>query len=139
MASLTRMAYGFGLALVVLLTSYHFYLPYHTQWEQSLHGTLPHLVWALMLLNFAWSLITLLFAMMMFVFLHRPHVASRTKQIAASVFAFYWLIHSAWVALNPMPLPPSLGYIQPAMVGFSVLTAGLMALGWQVFRQNNTD
>lgn len=133
MKMLARVGYGLGLVSILGLTGYHFFLPHHAQWGQLMASMPAALGWALELLNFAWSLAIMSFAATMLVFLWRPDQGQQVKQIASLGFMVYWVGHTGFLILNPMPLPVNLGWIQMVMVGFAGVTTALMALGPVVF------
>jgi hypothetical protein len=105
------------------------------EWHQIRDfGTLPsQLQWALFALNFSWSVLLLCIAALVL------HVATRDGSNASDrrlilVVGVFWAIHGGYVALVPMPLPPSLSWLAAPLVVFPMTLVALhfsaLLVGW---------
>ena len=128
-----------GLFKAALVSAYHFYLPTHFYWHKGLEQTPQILSWTLRTLNFDWSLIMLLCALMLLWFSVTPNINGQIKRQVCLVYASYWLVHSGYLVLNPAPFPASMQWIGSLFVGFAFITTGLIFLGAWVFKSPQTS
>jgi hypothetical protein len=96
----------------------HFALPTIFDWSSVSNGSLPPItLWALFALNFSWSTLVLLIGgLTIYVGRLDPTVASVRALIL--IVAVFWTAHGIYMVVEPMPVPPRLGWIQGPIVAF---------------------
>lgn len=125
-----------GLTNAMLVSIYHFYLPYHFDWQLGLTETPEMLVWTLMTLNNGWSLLCLLFAGLLYYFSLNSSGDTATKRLICGGFAFYWICHTLNLILNGPIFPQSLAWIGQLFLGGSIFTTAFLLLGLGVFKHS---
>ncbi len=133
MNKLVMTLYRIGLIKAAAVTGYHFFLPTHFNWQRGLDNTPDILSWSLMTLNFDWSMITFLFAILLFWFSFSAKENSIVKRQVAAVYAIFWVSHLIYIFTHPTPFPASLAWIGQLFLGFGSITTILLLLGWKVF------
>lgn len=131
--------YACALATIAALAVGHFALPFWLHWTPQMGSASAMMKWALPLLNFDWSTLTLAFTLVLAVFLVRPHEDPGPKRLASNAFAAYWVVHAAYLLATPIPIPARLAGITVAIQIFPIAVALMLLFGNVVFRPKRTD
>jgi|GEM_PF-2695962 len=126
--------FRFGLLNVLAVALYHFVLPYQFLWEAKMASAPPIFSWALLLINFDWSLLTVVFAVMLLYFSRAPEKETQTKRTLTAGFVFCWTVHTLYLAVDPAAVPNHLAWINMIFLGFAVLTTFSLGFGLLVFK-----
>jgi hypothetical protein len=97
------------------------------EWAGFDFGPLPRqLAWALLTLNFSWTLLLLAIAGLV---LYAAAIGPATRFVRTFVFiaGLFWAVHGAYLWLVPIPLPPRLQWLGIVLAAFP---ATLIALHW---------
>jgi hypothetical protein len=104
----------------------HFGLQY--EWTGFDFGTLPRqLAWALLALNFSWSVLLLGVSALVFYAARFASSGSAFARRFVFVVGLFWLIHGIYIWASPMPLPPRLHWLTFVLGAFPL---PLIALHW---------
>lgn len=109
--------------LSLSMGAFHFWLPSIFGWARAMAQAPSSLQWALMSLNFFWSLLALLTGALVLILAGRGDWSSPAGRCAVGTLAGYWAVHAAYLLLRPFPLPPHLGWLGVAFVGFAAVQA----------------
>ncbi|MBL4788529.1 MAG: hypothetical protein JKY60_05575 [Kordiimonadaceae bacterium] len=126
--------FRFGLLNVLAVALYHFVLPYQFLWEAKMASSPPIFSWALLLINFDWSLLTAALAVMLLYFSRAPEKETATKRTLTIGFVFCWIVHTIYLAVDPAAVPNHLAWINMIFVGFAALTTLSLGFGLGVFK-----
>jgi hypothetical protein len=107
------------------LAAYHFFLPYHMQWQRGLNDVADSLVWALFALNFSWSLLVLLAGALVVYASGLGPAAGTFAKVTMFTIGLFWAIHGLYTWLNPLPLPRSLLWLRVVLGLFPVVVVVL--------------
>ena len=132
-AKLLLILFRIGLVKSVLVTSYHFFLPIQFNWSKGLQQTPEILSWSLHTLNFDWSLMGLIFSLILLYFSFSKDQETHSKKVITIGFFSYWVVHTAYLMLNSAPLPSQLQWISYLFLGFALMTTTLIGCGILVF------
>src|SRR5688572_13378211 len=103
------------------LAAYHFFLPYHMQWDRALDSIPDSLRWALYALNFSWSLLVLLAGALVIYASTLGPAQGKFVKVTIFTIGLFWAIHGLYTWLNPLPLPPALLWLRIVLGLFPVI------------------
>jgi hypothetical protein len=104
---------------------YHSVLPYHMGWRRGLEGVPDSITWALLALNFSWSLLVILVGSLVLYAAKIGPAGGNFARRTVFTVGLFWAIHGSYTWLNPLPLPGSLWWLRYALAAFPAVVVVL--------------
>ncbi|MBL4709810.1 MAG: hypothetical protein JKY48_15360 [Flavobacteriales bacterium] len=111
----------FGTLQSIIMSIYHFYIPFQFNWSIYLKQESPTINWSLFSLNNYFSFNLLILSLFLaFYILKRPN-KKEVISVLSLLLLLFWFFSILYQLISPMPLPESLKWIETVLIGVATI------------------